>query len=62
MQMWYESGRWIIYPWAAHEDLIGFTGKILSREMQTSEDIRAKLKEQYGLVVNENYLKEIWMI
>jgi len=51
--------RFIIYPWAVHEDLIGFTGKILSGEMQTSEDIRAKLKEQYGLVVNENYLKEI---
>ena len=29
--------RWIIYPWAAHEDLVGFTEKVLSVELETRE-------------------------
>jgi hypoxanthine phosphoribosyltransferase len=50
---------WIIYPWAAHEDLVGFTEKVLSEELCTSEDIRDRLKEQYALVVDEDSLKEV---
>lgn len=50
---------WIIYPWAAHEDLVGFAEKVLSEELCTSEDIRDRLKEQYGLVMDENGLKEV---
>jgi len=51
--------RWIIYPWAAHEDLVGFTEKILSEELCSSVDIRDRLREQYGLVVDEEGLKEV---
>ena len=51
--------RWIIYPWAAHEDLVGFTEKVLSAEPVTGEQIRARLKEQYTLVVDENSLTEV---
>lgn len=51
--------RWIIYPWAAHEDLVGFTEKVLSVELATRDQIRARLKEQYTLVVDENSLTEV---
>jgi hypoxanthine phosphoribosyltransferase len=51
--------RWIIYPWAAHEDLVGFTEKVLSVELATREQIRARLKEQYTLVLDENCLTEV---
>lgn len=51
--------RWIIYPWAAHEDLVGFTEKVLSDELATRDQIRARLKEQYTLVMDENSLTEV---
>jgi hypoxanthine phosphoribosyltransferase len=51
--------RWIIYPWAAHEDLVGFSEKVLSDELHTLEDIRAGLKERYDLVVEEKCLEEV---
>jgi hypoxanthine phosphoribosyltransferase len=51
--------KWIIYPWAAHEDLVGFTEKVLSGELCTKEVVRDRLKEQYGLVVDDCCLKEV---
>jgi len=51
--------KWIIYPWAAHEDLVGFAEKVLSEEPGASEDIRDRLKEQYGLFVDEDCLNEV---
>lgn len=50
---------WIIYPWAAHEDLVGFAEKVLSEEPSTSKDIRDKLKVQYGLAIDKGCLKEV---
>lgn len=54
-----QEWKWIIYPWAAHEDLVGFAEKVLSDDPSTSEDIRDRLKEQYGLDVDEDSFKEI---
>ncbi|MDD4162676.1 MAG: phosphoribosyltransferase [Methanothrix sp.] len=51
--------KWIIYPWAAHEDLVGFTDKVLSAEYATRDHILARLKEQYTLIVDENCLAEV---
>lgn len=51
--------KWIIYPWAVHEDLVGFTEKVLSDVLCASEDILDKLSEQYGLIINESCLKEV---
>jgi uncharacterized protein len=51
--------RWIIYPWAAHEDLVGFTEKVLSAEPATREQICSGLKERYSLAVDEKELQEI---
>ena len=49
---------WIIYPWAAHEDLVGFIGKVLTAEPASSEQILLRLKEQYDLSVSEVDLSE----
>lgn len=51
--------KWIIYPWAAHEDLVGFTEKILSEELAGREQVRARLKEQYELSVDDYSLTEV---
>lgn len=51
--------RWIIYPWAAHEDLVGFTERVLSEQLATIEQIKANLKEQFSLMVAEDDLLEI---
>ena len=44
---------WIIYPWAAHEDLVGFIEKVLTAEPASSEQILSRLKERYELSVSE---------
>jgi hypoxanthine phosphoribosyltransferase len=51
--------RWIIYPWAAHEDLVGFTEKVLSAKPASKEWICTRLKEQYELVVDEKDLAQV---
>lgn len=51
--------RWIIYPWAAYEDLVGFTERTLSCEPQSGEDIRASLKRRYALTVDEEQLSKL---
>lgn len=42
--------KWIIYPWALHEDLVGFTEKVLTREYETVEVIGGRLSDRYGIV------------
>ncbi|VVB72619.1 Xanthine phosphoribosyltransferase [uncultured archaeon] len=51
--------RWIIYPWAAHEDLVGFAEKVLSFDLCSSGDIRHRMEEQYGLVMDEESLRDV---
>jgi hypothetical protein len=51
--------RWIIYPWAAHEDLLGFTEKTLSSEPATIEQIGSGLMDRYRLAVDCESLREI---
>ena len=53
--------RWIIYPWAAHEDLVGFAEKVLSEseEPASGEEIGARLKERYELAVDDSILREV---
>lgn len=51
--------RWIIYPWAAHEDLVGFTERVLSGQPVPIEQICERLKELYSLVVDEKEMPEI---
>ena len=51
--------RWIIYPWAAYEDVLGFTEKVLTAELVTVEQIEAALGERYSLTVDGESLREI---
>lgn len=43
--------RWIIYPWAVHEDIVGFVEKVLTGTMLDEEGIMAGLAEKYRLNV-----------
>jgi len=45
--------RWIIYPWAAHEDLVGFTERVLSHEPLSKDQIRAELERRFALVIDQ---------
>lgn len=51
--------RWIIYPWAAHEDLVELAQRVLSEEAQSKREIGERLKERYGLVLDERTLSEV---
>lgn len=51
--------RWIIYPWAAHEDLVDLAQRVLSEEAQSSREIGGRLKERHGLVLEESTLSEV---
>jgi hypothetical protein len=44
-----QEWRWIIYPWAVHEDIVGFVEKILSRSQVDEKGIITALKERYEL-------------
>lgn len=50
--------RWIIYPWAAHEDLVGFSERVLSDEFVSVEGIRSSLKSCYCLDVAPQLLSD----
>jgi hypoxanthine phosphoribosyltransferase len=43
--------RWIIYPWAVHEDLVGFIEKVLTGTSRDEKGIMAALAETYRLNV-----------
>jgi hypoxanthine phosphoribosyltransferase len=50
--------RWIIYPWAAHEDLVGFSERVLTAEFVSVEAIRSALKSCYCLDVVPQLLSD----
>jgi hypoxanthine phosphoribosyltransferase len=51
--------RWIIYPWAAHEDLAGFTERVLSKQLSSAAQIGDQLRERYALVLDDETLREV---
>jgi hypoxanthine phosphoribosyltransferase len=51
--------RWIIYPWAAHEDLVGFTERVLSDQLLSLGQIGDQLRERYTLMADEVILSEV---
>ena len=51
--------RWIIYPWAAYEDVLGFTERVLSDEPASVEEIGMALKERYSLTIDGESLWEM---
>lgn len=51
--------RWVIYPWAAHEDLVGFAERVLSDQLATIGQICERLMERYSLAVDEKEMLDI---
>jgi hypoxanthine phosphoribosyltransferase len=51
--------RWIIYPWAAHEDLVGFTERVLSDRLLSPGQIGDQLRERYAMAVEDQTLREV---
>jgi hypothetical protein len=43
--------RWIIYPWAVHEDMVGFVEKVLTGISLDEKGITTALIEKYRLSV-----------
>jgi hypoxanthine phosphoribosyltransferase len=48
---------WIIYPWAVHEDLVGFAARVLGAKTQFFEEIKAKLASRFAIHVDDNELR-----
>ncbi|MDI9634077.1 MAG: phosphoribosyltransferase [Methanolinea sp.] len=44
-----ESWRWIVYPWALHEDLTGFCESVMGRDPLAPAEILAALRDRYGM-------------
>ncbi len=53
--------RWIIYPWAVHEDLVGFTERVLNGSdlPMSSDQIRVDLKRRFDIDVENERMAEI---
>lgn len=49
--------RWIVYPWALHEDLVGFTDRLLEREAASPEHLYAELKDRYGIDPGRDFFR-----
>ena len=49
--------KWIIYPWAVHEDLVGFVEKVLSEDLVSLEAVGAELARRYLIVVDVTELE-----
>jgi uncharacterized protein len=51
--------RWIVYPWALHEDLVGFTKRVLAEGgPRTLEELKEELEERYRLTADDEDLCE----
>jgi hypoxanthine phosphoribosyltransferase len=53
--------KWIIYPWAVHEDLVGFTERVLSSSdlPLSAGQIRTDLKRRFDIDLDEDQMTEI---
>jgi hypoxanthine phosphoribosyltransferase len=51
--------RWIIYPWAVHEDLTGFIENVLTGASRDEEDIMTALAERYQITVPPNAIRDV---
>lgn len=50
--------KWIIYPWAAHEDLVGFAERVISKGPLSLIEIQVQLENRFQLAVDEADLKD----
>jgi hypoxanthine phosphoribosyltransferase len=50
--------KWIVYPWALHEDLVGFSRRILAEGPRTLEEVKDELAARYGLAAGGEEIRE----
>lgn len=53
-----DKWKWIIYPWAAYEDLTGFIKRVLTEPM-THEGVRKALKSNFDIKISKKDLMEM---
>lgn len=51
--------RWVIFPWALWEDLVGFVSRIKTLGIHHPEDVSRALRRQYHIDVSIETVKEI---
>jgi len=51
--------RWIIYPWAAFEDISGFIKRVMQDKYVNTNDIQQNLNRDFQLLVRVNDLTQI---
>lgn len=51
--------RWVIFPWALWEDLVGFVSRIKTLGIRHPEDVSRALRRQYHIDVSIETVKEI---
>jgi hypothetical protein len=53
-----DKWKWIIYPWAVYEDLVGFIGRVLENPM-TNEGTRKQLARRFDIKIPRKELLEM---
>jgi hypoxanthine phosphoribosyltransferase len=51
--------RWVIFPWALWEDLVGFVSRITTSGIRRPEDISRELRRRYHIDVSIETIKDI---
>jgi len=49
--------QWIVYPWALHEDLLGFMGKILAERPLTPGELKGELASRFRFTATEEDIR-----
>jgi hypoxanthine phosphoribosyltransferase len=50
--------RWIVYPWALHEDLVGFAKRVLAEGPLTLDELGKELDRRYRLTASEGDIRD----
>ena len=51
-----DEWSWVIYPWAVHEDLVGFVERVLSKGPGSFGEVDRRLRERFEIRVSEEAL------
>ena len=49
--------QWIVYPWAFHEDLLGFSKKVLADRAPTPGELRGELASRFRFAATEEDIR-----
>jgi hypoxanthine phosphoribosyltransferase len=50
--------RWIVYPWALHEDLVGFAKRVLTEGPLTLRELGSELDRRFRLPASEGDIRD----